>query len=668
MSSLLTLENSLILATVQTEPDVRRICELVERSPQWPVIVRSAERWCVVPSVYLQLKQCAQAGRVPGPVMEDLKHLYYRETIRGFAQRELLRAALLRFSEASVPIIVLKGAALATLVYQSHARRPTRRIELLVHRRDLHRVEAVLRSLREAHGAPMGGPQSYDLIDVRYHIFGQSRVEEMPAAVGIPIEDFWARARTVQIASVPTLVFGHEDLLLHLAMHLIATAFAGRVRTLCDIGETNRRYGEAIDWSQLIERARAYDLAKPLYYSLRLARELVGAGVPSQALLNLRASFDQLPLEDRFIAAGARRALLRDAQSTSSLAAVTALGVRLLLTRRARDRVRIVGRYLTRAYQGHLRRVDGTGFIRSFGINEYSHGETYSDLIKPLFSLPLKLPATAWSGHIPFLMTLIRLMRPKNYVELGVYMGSSLIAAATASQSFQVPMQLYGIDSWEGDIHTGHYEGDPIFSELKLYTNKMFRNVNLIRSYFDDANTRFAPGSIDILHIDGLHTYDAVKGDFTKWLPKMAADGVVLFHDTCVTDSGFGVSRFWGELEGRFTTINFKHSFGLGVILLDPTSDRLAPLVRIAKNTEASRFYISLASQLGSILQSRMHYLELLQNGRTSEQEAHKALANIREHTQRLESEKHDLVLRVSELSSRLSEREAELAFRRRSN
>ena len=179
----------------------------------------------------------------------------------------------------------------------------------------------------------------------------------MPAAVGIPIEDFWARARPVQIASVPTLVFGHEDLLLHLAMHLTADAFVGRVRTLCDIGETCRRYGDAIDWSQLIARACAYDLAKPLYYSLRLARELVGAGVPSQALMALRASFDQLPLEDRFIAAGARRALLRDAQSTSRLATVTALGVRLLLTRRARDGVTIVGRHLARACEGRLRRL-----------------------------------------------------------------------------------------------------------------------------------------------------------------------------------------------------------------------------------------------------------------------------------------------------------------------
>jgi hypothetical protein len=114
MSSPLTLENSLILACVRTEPDVQRIHELVERSPEWPVIVRKAEQWRLVTSVYLQLRRGAQPGR----------HLYYRDTIRGVAKRELLRAALLRFAEASVPVIVLKGAALATLVYQSHALRP----------------------------------------------------------------------------------------------------------------------------------------------------------------------------------------------------------------------------------------------------------------------------------------------------------------------------------------------------------------------------------------------------------------------------------------------------------------------------------------------------------------------------------------------------------------
>ena len=64
-----------------------------------------------------QLRQAAQSGHVPEPVAERLRHLYHRDTIHGVARRELLRTTLLRFAEASVPVIVLKGAALATLVY-----------------------------------------------------------------------------------------------------------------------------------------------------------------------------------------------------------------------------------------------------------------------------------------------------------------------------------------------------------------------------------------------------------------------------------------------------------------------------------------------------------------------------------------------------------------------
>ena len=150
MSSPFTLENRLLLACARTEPDVQRIQALVARGPDWQAILRKTERWGLAPLVYTNLRQAVHSGQVPTPVAERLRHLYHRDTIHGVARRELLRATLLRFAEANVPVIVLKGAALATLVYPSPALRPMRDIDLLVHRRDLDRVEAVLRSLRDA--------------------------------------------------------------------------------------------------------------------------------------------------------------------------------------------------------------------------------------------------------------------------------------------------------------------------------------------------------------------------------------------------------------------------------------------------------------------------------------------------------------------------------------
>ena len=169
MSSPLTLENRLILACVCAEPEFQDIQALAQGGPDWLEILRKTEQWGLGPLVYIRLRHATQSSQVPRPVAERLRHLYYREAIHGIARRDLLPAALVRFAGASVPVIVLKGAALATLTYRSPTLRPVRGIDLLVHPRDRTRVETVLLSLRDALGAPAEAGTAADVHpDIRY--------------------------------------------------------------------------------------------------------------------------------------------------------------------------------------------------------------------------------------------------------------------------------------------------------------------------------------------------------------------------------------------------------------------------------------------------------------------------------------------------------------------
>lgn len=172
-----------------------------------------------------------------------------------------------------------------------------------------------------------------------------------------------------------------------------------------------------------------------------------------------------------------------------------------------------------------------------------------------------------WAGHKTFAYDLISNIKPKVVVELGTHYGTSFFSMAQAVKDAQLPTHLHAVDSWEGDPQAGFYD-ESVFDTVTKLKNKFYpqQNIHLHKMYFDDALSSFKKESIDILHIDGLHTYEAVKHDFKTWFDRVKPDGIILFHDTNERKGDFGVYKLWEELEKKHDTIQFLHSHGLGIL------------------------------------------------------------------------------------------------------
>ncbi len=175
---------------------------------------------------------------------------------------------------------------------------------------------------------------------------------------------------------------------------------------------------------------------------------------------------------------------------------------------------------------------------------------------------------TPWGGHKFFGYDLVANTNPQQIVELGTEKGTSLFTFEQAIKDLNLECKLIGIDTQEGDLNTGPYEGDKIYEGVQRILTLHFPEVKirLIRDLFDHCLEQFDNHSIDILHIDGLHTYEAVQHDYETWKTKLSPHGVVLFHDTTVEKEHFGVNRFWAEVSAEFPqNLSFPFSNGLGV-------------------------------------------------------------------------------------------------------
>lgn len=146
---------------------------------------------------------------------------------------------------------------------------------------------------------------------------------------------------------------------------------------------------------------------------------------------------------------------------------------------------------------------------------------------------PVRLTCGA---EIPMLIREMSRVWKGSIVEIGTYLGGTAwLGAQIARGSFS---KYHCIDTWKGasDLAVGedHYRG---FLE-NMADAGLSDAVQVHRKPSVDAAKDFEDESVDLVFIDGDHTFNGCLSDIDAWWPKLKLGGVMLGHDYCADKYG----------------------------------------------------------------------------------------------------------------------------------
>ena len=267
----------------------------------WDDLLQQSARHGITPLFYHRLRTFHPDIPIPPNIMGRLRQAYLENAARNLRLYHNLCKVLNILHRDSIPVITLKGAHLAELVYGNRALRFMGDLDLLVQKDDLMRVDALLLEmgctptvLKRIMGKDNNEfvyvmPKRDVIVEIHWSI--------LPSMLPFTIDTDgqWERSRPVLIAGVDAAVLCPEDLLLHLCLHAGCThGFEPGLKLFCDISEILQHNGGDMDWGLVQRCTREWGIGKCVYLTLKLSRELLGVALPEGLMEALKPSdFDE---------------------------------------------------------------------------------------------------------------------------------------------------------------------------------------------------------------------------------------------------------------------------------------------------------------------------------------------------------------------------------------
>ncbi|MCP4650967.1 MAG: nucleotidyltransferase family protein [PVC group bacterium] len=243
----------------------------------------------------------------PENVYEKLRHDYENTTGRNMVILNCLEEVIARFKEESIALLLIRGIDFLKNLYETAGIRAMIDVDIVIHREDLTRVADVFSGLGYEH--PEGYPyifcQDGIFFDLHIDRAGFWRIDSWPQAIGISEPDIWNQACPLEDEAPNIRTLSVYDSILVSCAHLQDHSYS-RLIWFVDIWCLIKKEANEFDWQYLLQRAKQYNLEKPLCFTLRYLSKYEFIDLPD----NVNSFLDKLPLN--FIESRSLRMLLAD--------------------------------------------------------------------------------------------------------------------------------------------------------------------------------------------------------------------------------------------------------------------------------------------------------------------------------------------------------------------
>ncbi len=234
---------------------------------------------------------------IPFSIKQNLKQEYIYNWGRNIRILEELAALLRAFED---PVIVLKGAALLSSVYEDFGLRMLGDVDILLKPEDVPKIDKVLsqsgyqsdrtlsfyRVTNYLNSVVYGKNGSPLLLHLHWHLVNNALPNYMYAEK-INMDKIWNEAIPLKIRESEALCLAPHYQLLHLSEHAMKHSYNTLIH-VWDIHEVISHGKEKLDWERVCRESGEFQLRSPLFYSLWLSKEYFGTCIPPEILEFLR--------------------------------------------------------------------------------------------------------------------------------------------------------------------------------------------------------------------------------------------------------------------------------------------------------------------------------------------------------------------------------------------